>query len=83
MIVENESHSPVRRRSNIAHELGHHMLEHSFDTVILGEDHKRQFDQPQEKQATFMSGELRVPLAAAERMAYDGWDNERVAAPTG
>lgn len=80
VIVENESHALVRRRSNIAHELGHYLLEHSFDGVILGEDHKRQFNPEQEKQATFMAGELLVPLAAAQRMAYDGWDNARVAA---
>jgi hypothetical protein len=82
-IVENQSHALVRRRSNIAHELGHHLLEHSFDNVILGEDHKRQFNEQQEKQATFMAGELLVPLAAAQRMAYNGWDNARVAARYG
>jgi hypothetical protein len=26
-----------------------------------------------------MAGELLIPLAAAERMAFDGWDNARVA----
>lgn len=79
IIIENESHALVRRRSNIAHELGHHLLEHAFDGVIFGEDHKRQFNEQQEKQATFMAGELLIPLAAAERMAFDGWDNARVA----
>jgi hypothetical protein len=79
IIVENESHALVRRRSNIAHELGHHLLEHPFDGVILGEDHKRQFNAKQENEAKFMAGELLIPLAAAERMAFDGWDNERVA----
>lgn len=83
VIIENESHRLVRRRSNIAHELGHHLLEHPFDSVILGEDHKRQFNEQQEKQATFMAGELLIPLAAAERMAFDGWDNARVAAAYG
>jgi hypothetical protein len=83
VIVENNAHPLVRRRSNIAHELGHHLLEHPFDDVILGEDHKRQFDQRQEKEAKFMAGELLVPLAAASRMAYRGWDNERVAAAYG
>ncbi|MFP8962595.1 ImmA/IrrE family metallo-endopeptidase [Streptomyces nanhaiensis] len=83
VIIENESHSPVRRRSNIAHELGHYLLEHSFNDVILGEDHKRQFNTEQEKQATFMAGELLVPLTAVERMAFDGWDNARVAAAYG
>ncbi|OII18435.1 ImmA/IrrE family metallo-endopeptidase [Curtobacterium sp. MCBA15_013] len=78
-IVENDSHAPVRRRSSIAHELGHHLLEHPFDDVLLGEDHQRQFDKKQEDEARFISGELLVPLKAAERAAFDGWDNARVA----
>ena len=79
VIIENDSHALVRRRSSISHELGHFLLEHSFDAVILGEDHKRQFNDLQEKQATFIAGELLVPLAAAERMAFSGWNNSRVA----
>jgi hypothetical protein len=79
IIVENDAHALVRRRSNIAHELGHHLLEHPFDQVVLGEDHKRQFNSDQEKQATFIAGELLVPFAAVERMAFNGWDNARVA----
>lgn len=83
VIIENDAHAPVRRRSNIAHELGHHLLEHPFDQVIFGEDHKRVFDEQQEKQAAFMAGELLIPLKAAERMAFDGWDNTSVAARYG
>jgi hypothetical protein len=79
VIIENEKHAPVRRRSNIAHELGHHLLEHSFDQVLLGGDHQRQFNPTQEKQAAFLAGELLVPFAAVERMAFDGWNNESVA----
>lgn len=82
IIVENDKHAPVRRRSNIAHELGHHLLEHPFDQVVLGEDHQV-FNVQQEKQATFMAGELLIPLNAAERMAFDGWDNARVGARYG
>lgn len=37
VIVENDSHQLMRRHSNIAHELGHHLLEHAFDEVVLGE----------------------------------------------
>lgn len=79
VIVENETHAVVRRRSNIAHELGHHLLEHSFDNVLLGEDHRRQFNATQEKQAGFLAGELLVPFAAVEQMAFKGWGNDRVA----
>lgn len=80
IIIENDSHSWVRRRSTLAHELGHHLLEHTFSDVVMAEDHTRQFDNTQEKQATFLAGELLIPLEAAERMAFDDWDNARVAA---
>lgn len=83
VIVENDEHAVVRRRSSIAHEMGHHLLEHPFDTVILGEDHRRQFDKAQEKQAEFMAGELLVPLEAAKQAAYSKWDNARVASAYG
>jgi hypothetical protein len=79
MIIENDAHALVRRRSNIAHELGHHLLEHEFNEVVLGEDHNRQFSAEQEKQAKFMAGELLIPLPAAERMAFDDRDNAYVA----
>lgn len=79
IIIENDADPVPRRRSSISHELGHHLLEHDFDSVILGEDHSRQFDSSVEKQATYFAGELLVPLAAAERMAFDGWDNAQVA----
>ncbi|RKR75901.1 ImmA/IrrE family metallo-endopeptidase [Frondihabitans australicus] len=79
IILENDSHAPVRRRSSIAHEIGHHLLEHPFDHVILGEDHQRQFNATQEKEAKFISGELLVTTEAATQAAYRGWTNERVA----
>lgn len=37
-ILENTVHEPARRRSNIAHEAGHLMLEHEFDTVLWTDD---------------------------------------------
>jgi hypothetical protein len=83
VIIENDTHAPVRRRSNIAHELGHHLLEHPFDTVILGEDHQRQFDKTQQEQARFIAGELLVPEVAARRAAYSKWTNSQVAATFG
>lgn len=77
IIIENQAHDLVRRRSNIAHELGHYLLEHPFDRAIFGEDHKRQFNEQQEKEAAFMAGELLIPLAATAQMAYQDWDNAR------
>lgn len=83
VIIENDAHALVRRRSNIAHELGHHLLEHPFDTVILGEDHQRQFDKALEVQAAFVAGELLVPEEAARKAAYSKWTNSQVAAAFG
>jgi IrrE N-terminal-like domain len=45
VIIENESHATARRPSNIPHELGHHLLEHPFDDVSFGKDHKRQLNE--------------------------------------
>lgn len=83
MIVENDGHALVRRRSSIAHEIGHHLLEHVFNSVILGEDHKRQFDPTQEKQAGFIAGELLITQEAARKAAYSNWSNAQVASAYG
>ena len=83
MIVENDAHFLPRRRANISHELGHHLLEHSIEGIVLGEDHKRQFNVEQEKQALFISGQLLIPDRAARKAAYDGWNDDRVAAKFG
>lgn len=78
LIVENDGHADVRRRASIAHELGHHLLEHAFSGALMG-DHERLFDAAKEKQATFMAGELLVPDAAAFKAAYARWTNAQVA----
>lgn len=83
VIIDNDGHGAARRRASIAHEMGHHLLEHSFDSVILGDDHKRQFDKTQEDQAGFIAGELLVPLKAAQKAAYSKWDNAQVASAYG
>jgi Zn-dependent peptidase ImmA (M78 family) len=79
VIVENTAHSPGRRRSSIAHELGHHLLEHDFDDVLLTETGCRRFDAEKERQARFLSGELLIPWPAATRAAFDGKTNLEVA----
>lgn len=79
VILENDGHADVRRRASIAHELGHHLLEHPFDAALLGEDHGRLFDPDKEKQANFMAGELLIPDKAARTAAYAKWTNTQVA----
>ena len=83
VIIENTAHEPPRRRSNIAHELGHHLLEHEFAQVLIGEDHNRLVDQKVEKEALFLSGELLIPGEACRKMAFRGWDNAAIAAQFG
>lgn len=80
MIVENPAHHLNRRRANISHELGHHLLEHPFAGVLLSESHAESFAANLEKQATFMAGELLIPKAAANRAAFADWTNEQVSA---
>ncbi|MEB0001686.1 ImmA/IrrE family metallo-endopeptidase [Cryobacterium sp. 10S3] len=77
-IIENDKHVPARRRSSIAHELGHLLLEHEFTGVVLG-DHSGQYGNQQEKEADFLAGELLVPFAAVEKMAFAKWGNKEVA----
>ena len=79
VIVEHDGHADVRRRASIAHELGHHLLEHPFDAALVGENHERLFDKSKEKQANFMAGELLVPEAVARKAAYAKWNNAQVA----
>jgi Zn-dependent peptidase ImmA (M78 family) len=79
LIIENAAHALVRRRSSIAHELGHHLLEHDFDHVLLADNGCRRFDGKMEKEADYLAGELLIPKAAAKRAAFAGWNNEQVA----
>lgn len=79
IILENVSHDSRRRRSSIAHELGHFFLEHDFHDVLLTDDGCRQFNPACEKQAKYFSGELLVPDAAAKWAAFRDWTNEQVA----
>lgn len=78
IIVENSAHHAHRRRANIAHELGHHLLEHPFSEVLLDQSHAQSFTDDHEKQATFMAGELLVPQHAAKKAAFRDWANEDV-----
>lgn len=80
VILENETHTPQRRRANIAHELGHHLLEQEFAQVLTDRDHRLLVDPKMEKEALLISGELLVPSDACKRMAFQDWTNDDVAA---
>lgn len=80
IIIENDSHGDVRRRSSVAHEMSHHLLEHVFPEGVLSSDHNNLYSKTVEKQALFMSGELLAPNAACNKLAFRGADNATVAA---
>lgn len=81
-IVENGVHIPRRRRSNVAHEMAHLLLEHEFDRILFT-DGKRGCRNPatkdMEEEAAELSGELLLPADAARRAAALGRSDEEVA----
>ena len=79
IIIENDSHGVVRRRSSVAHEMSHHLLEHEFAKGLIGEDHSRLYSKMVEKQALFLSGELLAPTNACRKLAFRDADNAAVA----
>lgn len=79
IILDNDGHAVVRRRASIAHELGHHLLEHAFEATLASADHTRMMDKAKEDQANFVAGELLVPEGAAFAAAKSNWSNGQVA----
>lgn len=79
VIIENHGHDPLRRRSTIAHEMAHVLLEHDFD-ILLGSDNScRSSASPVEAEAAELSGELLIPSEAALRAARLGWTDQETA----
>lgn len=79
VIVENDSHPPVRRRSTMGHELAHVFGEHKFDTSLVNERGCRIANQIQEEEASEIAGELLVPFESAKLLARRKATNEAVA----
>lgn len=67
-ILYNGRNSPARRRSDVAHELSHVLLEHEPGPV-RGERESRTWNAKQEKEAGWMGGVLLVPGHVALRIA--------------
>lgn len=62
-IIENDSHHLTRRRTNVAHELGHLLLEHPFHPSLML-DGCRGTTGPLELQADRLAQELLIPREA-------------------
>jgi Zn-dependent peptidase ImmA (M78 family) len=81
-IVENVAHNRLRRRSNVAHEMAHLILEHEFDEILFAGDErgcKDPVSKRVEAEATELSGELLLPAAAARRAAIRRLSDQDVA----
>lgn len=79
-IIENTVHEPPRRRSNVAHEMAHLLLEHDFDGILWTNEECRAQNPAIEKEAKDFAGELLIPRKAAIKAAFADRTNEEVAA---
>jgi Zn-dependent peptidase ImmA (M78 family) len=71
-IVHNDGHGPARQNSNLAHELGHALLQHP-PTPALDDNGCRIWDQSIEDEATWLAGCLLMTPQAALATARDRW----------
>ncbi|MEU6641290.1 ImmA/IrrE family metallo-endopeptidase [Saccharomonospora sp. NPDC046836] len=79
VILENHVHDRNRRRSTIAHEMAHVLLEHEFEVLLTGRDVCRSSSSEIELEAAELSGELLLPSDAARMAAFRGWTDRSVA----
>jgi hypothetical protein len=79
LIIENHVHHPCRRRSTIAHEMAHVLLEHPFGLTITDDTGCRAAEADIEREAAALSGELLIPTDATRLAAFRGWSDQSVA----
>ena len=79
VIVHNDTHSPGRQRSNLAHELAHALLLHPAAPALnaLG---CREWDAALELEADWLGGTILIPDAAALSIARRGMTDEQATA---
>ena len=64
LVILNSGHSRARRRSSLAHELAHLILNHPSDCSVLSNEgvfFRGSFDREQEEEANWLAGCLLVP----------------------
>ncbi|WP_019818617.1 ImmA/IrrE family metallo-endopeptidase, partial [Saccharomonospora saliphila] len=80
VIVENHTHDATRRRSTVAHEMAHVLLEHDVDVLVTDGGPCRPASPPTaEHEATELAGELLLPRDAARAAAFRDWTDASVA----
>lgn len=81
VIVDNDSHDWLRRRSTTAHEVAHWVLEHPFTAPLMTSGHQCRIADPErEREAAELGGELLVPAGHAQQLAYRNATDSEVAA---
>jgi hypothetical protein len=79
IVIENHVHDPLRRRSTMAHEMSHVLLEHEFELLLASDNGCRASSSVIEDEAAELSGELLIPWDAARIAAFKGWSDLAVA----
>lgn len=79
LIIDNDDHAPTRRRSSLAHEMSHVVLEHQFNAAILGPDGCRAVPKDIEAEAEWLAGEVLITFTAALVLARRGASDAEVA----
>lgn len=79
IILENDLHSSVRRRSTCSHEVAHVVLEHPFTAALVNERGCRLANREHEKEAAELSGELLLPFEAAKTLALQNVSDQEAA----
>lgn len=79
LILDNDAHPLVRRRSSISHEMAHILLEHPFSDVVVTADGCRAADTNLEDEVNCLAGELLIPHDAARREALRDSSDVQVA----
>ncbi|MDX3187846.1 ImmA/IrrE family metallo-endopeptidase [Streptomyces sp. MN03-5084-2B] len=78
-VIENHTHNLCRRRSTMAHEMAHVLLEHEFKLLIADDNGCRSSSSVAEEEAAQFSGELLIPWEGARWAAFKRWTDDEVA----
>ncbi|BAH56071.1 hypothetical protein ROP_pROB01-05720 (plasmid) [Rhodococcus opacus B4] len=79
VMLENDGHTTVRRRSTASHEMAHVVLEHPFAATMMSDDGCRSSNSEHEVEANWLAGELLIPTEAARTLGVRGVSNEDAA----
>jgi hypothetical protein len=80
VILENDTHDPLRRRSTMGHEMAHVVRWHTFTSGVVDERGCRLSSAEDEAEASHLGAELLVPTKAANWMAFRDYTDEQVSA---